>query len=481
MLAPGRFVLVSRLWPIPWLIVLSPALSWTGRTLIRPEYRPNCLILLAVFALVVRGYLKGHRLGPLSARVGPLVLSLGSLAVYLWAERSIDISIVSATAAFCCLYGLLGLFISPGRWRRARAGLLLALAALPFAEQAHHYAGFALRLLTAELVASQLASLGLETVAAQTILVLENGVTHIEAACSGLRSVWAGSLLLLGFCYAKAYPVGRALVLAFLVQSTLLLLGNAIRITALVVLVHHYQWPWVAELVHQPLGILAFCAAGWAGAQTLVVASKRTISRCRTGRLVMRKATLSIFLGLIGMVALAMYQPRTLRTIPATPVKFRLPESISTTPLKLTPTESKLFELHGAQARKLKLKTPTLDGSIILVAAVDWRVHHPPALCLAGAGHRLDAPQRHQFGPFVKAIYSTTNQGERTAVHWFQSRTRTTPELLDRIQDGVFGQQETWVLVSLLINQPLSPQSPELETLIDDIQHAVAAALEVQP
>ncbi len=473
---PGSSLLL-RFWPLAWVLALGPALIWVARTFTRPEYYPNALILLLVITLMGRGYLQGHRLGPLSPRVAPLVLSLSSLAIFWWAERTIDVSIISATAAFTGLYGLLGLFISPGRWRRARAGLLLALAALPFAEQAHHYVGFALRILTAELVASQLANFGFESVASQTILVLENGVTHIEAACSGLRSVWAGSLLLLGLCYARGYPVGRGLLLALVAQSTLLLIGNAVRITAIVLLVHHYQWPWAAEVVHQPLGVLAFCGAGWMGARILTLTSRRP-KVCKSARpLPIAPRRLALLLTLVGGLALASYERRAHPQVPLGRVQFELPPHIRTTPVKLTPTETDLFKSRDARATKLNLHTESLDASIILVAAGDWRVHHPPALCLAGAGHRLDAPQARRFGEFVHATYSTTNLGQRTAVHWFQSASRTTPDILDRIEDGVFGQPKTWVLVSILIHKPMSADAPELAALIDDIQRSVGQTL----
>jgi len=471
-----------RAWPaLPWLWALGPSLVWTARTLSRPEHHANALILGAGGAIVALRYTRGQRLGPITPRALPLLVATLGLLSFLWLERHVDISLLSASAAFFTLYGLLGLFVSPGRWRRARAGLLLAIAALPLAEQAHHYAGFALRLLTAKVVAAQLSDLGLAPVTSETVLVLERGVTHVEAACSGLKSVWAASLLLLGAAFMQRQAAGPRLLAAAVVQCILLFLGNIIRITAIVTLTYHFQQPGVANLVHEPLGILAFITAAAAG---LAVLGRRGPQhrRQRTSlnyRFVVPRQAFAILLAGIGVVGGLMYEARP--HAPRHQEGFAAPLGPELGPktLPLSGGEQGLFRQQGVRmASKHVIRSGALAATVVLVAADSWRAHHPPALCLAGDGHRLDAPRPVQFGPELRAQYSTTNGQQRTAVHWFQSKSATTPALLDRIRDGVFGAPQTWVMVSVLIHQPLEADDPRLNELLQSLHTSVDRALE---
>lgn len=455
-------------------LALAPAVAWTAATLTRPGLRANALIALAALAVGLRG---ARRLGPLSARPWPLTVALSGLLGFLFLERTVDISLLSAACALVALYGLFGLYASPGRWRRSRAGWLFALAALPIAEQAHHYAGFALRVATAKLVAGQLGALGARPVTAETILVLERGVAHVEAACSGLGSVWAGSLCLLGVAFAARAPVGARWLVALGLQSGLLFLGNVLRITALVLLVHHYEAPKLAELVHQPLGVIAFAVAALVGAGALLAGRRRRRRPRRVPRLPIRGPALAIALTVAGALAALAHTRRPLPEATNGRLSFTFDAALSARPLPLDAGERDLFDRWGApDASKHALRQRGRRAALVLVPSADWRAHHPPALCLTGSGHRLEAPAPARIGP-ARVTHSLADGGARTAVYWFQSPDRTTSALLERIEDGVLGAKAPWVLVTLLVDGGLSPDDPELEALVTHVHRAVGDAL----
>src|SRR5206468_2976313 len=82
-------------------------------------------------------------------------------------------------------YGLLGLYLPRGAFRRGLPPALLLCALLPFGAHANTYAGLAARVLTARIVQDLLAGLHVASLSSQTILVLENGIAHVDAPCSG--------------------------------------------------------------------------------------------------------------------------------------------------------------------------------------------------------------------------------------------------------------------------------------------------------
>ncbi|MCB9645909.1 MAG: exosortase O [Deltaproteobacteria bacterium] len=485
-----------------WLLGLGPALLWSARTLARPEHHPNLL----VFALAL---LPGLRRLPWRVqphlRAAPAATAVGGLTAGVLLQRAVDIHLLSAAAAFVALYGILGLFVSPGRWRRARPGLLLALAALPIFEQAHHYAGFALRVLTAKVVAQLLSAVGLSPVASETILVLERGVAHVEAACSGLKSVWAGSLLLLAVAHVRAQPAGLRLGVAFALQASLLFLGNVVRIAVLVALVHHFQLPEAAELVHQPLGVLSFVAA--AGLAVLVLERSVHASRARSrrtgpedgspghharprpttparppGRTPIMGLTPTLVLIALPGLAWALYAPRPDDPRAALPLPLDLGPGVTVTPLELSHAERELFLRHGgAGAAKARLQTGELTAEVLWVPAVSFRPHHPPELCLAGAGHRFDHLVPADLGLGLEIRHAILDGGRLTAAHWLQARGTTTPELMERIRDHVLGPRRRWVLVSVLVDRALPPDDPRLKALLFTLHRAVETALASEP
>jgi exosortase O len=455
---------------------LAPALSWSARTLLRPEHHPNLVILALALLPGLRRL--PWRVQP-RLRIAPAATAAVALAAGVLLERAVDVRLLTAATAFAALYGVWGLFVSPGRWRRGRAGLLLALAALPLFEQAHHYAGFALRVLTAQAVAGLLTQLGLAPVAQETVLILERGVADVEAACSGLKSVWAGTLLLLAVAYTRGRPAGARLAAAFAVQASLLFIGNVVRIAALVALAHHLEAPALAELVHQPLGILAFVAA--AGAAVWVLGPSRPQARLRRGQRPARALggpALALALAL-PLTALALHRPRAAPAGAEGPLPLDLGPAYAVTPLDLSPGERGLFTQHaGAGAAKVRVTTRDgLTAEVLWVPAVSFRPHHPPELCLAGAGHRFDRLVPVDLGDGLQLRHAILDGGRLTAAHWLQARGTTTPELLTRIQDHVVGPPRRWVLVSVLVDRALEPHDPRLTDLLFTLHRAVEAAL----
>lgn len=465
--------------PLAALLALLPALLWSARTLGHPAHQPNLLVLGAAVAVALR---RRRPLGPLRFAPAPLALALAGLLGFWAADRTLDLSLLSASCAIAALYGVFGLYVSPGRWRRARGGALLLLAALPFADQADHYLGFGLRVATANVVADLLAGQGAAPIAAQSILVLERGVADVEAACSGLGSVWAGALLLLGLAFAQRRRIDVTFLVALAVQCALLFAGNVVRITALVTLTHGYQAPALAEIVHQPLGVLAFALAGLAGALVLLrrPAAARRRRRPRWPGRVAPGFAAGAVVAMAALVGLT-HERRALAATNPPRLRIEVEGAVRTEALPLSAQERALFERWGApDATQLRLEAPypqgDLRGAAVFVPAASWRAHHPPALCLKGAGHQLDAPRPTRIGE-VHAVHSTTNRGAHTAVYWFQAEGRTTAALLERIEDGVLGAGQPWVLVTLVVDGSVPADDPRLEDLVHHLHLATARGL----
>ncbi|HEX2568112.1 MAG TPA: exosortase O, partial [Polyangia bacterium] len=455
----------------------APALRWIGRTLAgSPSHLGLLVVILALLAWraaegrdrgEVRGAWPGSGWGSVTMAPrlvpAPLGVALGAALGYLWAERVLDVSLLGAALFGLGSYGLWGLYVDGGRWRRGLPAALLLIGALPFGEQADTYAGFALRALTAQSVGRVLTALGIAALPAETILVLENGVAHVDVPCSGLRSLWAGALFFLGATWMERRRLDGGWLGCGVVFGLLLLGANGARVTAIVLLAVVAGQRKVAEVLHAPLGLIGFAAAcaitlallRWS--RPAVAPEGREGRReggqrgTREGR---RRPGLAVWLGVLGFVGAAGHVRRPLPPAPGAVPRLVLPEDVVTEPLPLTAIEEDLFRRFGGQADKRRFRWRGHEGSLLVVYSRSWRAHHVPEFCLASNGVRVDRLERVEIdGGRVR--WATLDAGRRGAVYWFQAPGRMTDDMLGRIWGEVWGGERRWAEVVLLFDEPL--------------------------
>ncbi|WP_250207866.1 exosortase Q [Curvibacter sp. CHRR-16] len=207
-------------------------------------------------------------------------LALAALAVLLWGHRRQLRAAPRLGLQATALMGAVLTTVLHGQWPDLLVGLvsLLALAmgllaflptrvavapvvglsvlSLPLLASLQFYAGFPLRVVTAE-VSAWVLSLVHSVERTGSSLVVDGQLIIVDAPCSGVQMVWLGYFT----ACTVALTVGlgnRSFVLRLPAVSSLVLLGNVVRNTALVGLqaggVHVSSWG------HDAIGLLVLAA-----------------------------------------------------------------------------------------------------------------------------------------------------------------------------------------------------------------------------
>lgn len=230
-------LLAAALWPTFW---------WMGQRMVDGSDDPLGLLALAALGAVVCVHRRALRAAP---RLGWLALALaGTLAATITRTHLPDLA--SALIALLALAAGLVAFL-PGRVAVAPV-LGLAVLSLPLLASLQFYAGYPLRVVTAE-ASRWLLALQHDVSRSGSSLLVNGHLVMVDAPCSGVQMVWLGYFTA---CVVALYAQhfnrglndrpsrnrmslnGTALNRMFLTRlpavSALVLLGNVVRNTLLV-------------------------------------------------------------------------------------------------------------------------------------------------------------------------------------------------------------------------------------------------------
>ena len=257
--APGWLwlaLLVAALWPT-WL--------WMGRRMLDRSDDPLGLLALAALGLLVLRHRRPLRASP---RLGWFALALAG-ALVATAAQGLPALAVALVAVLALAAGLVA-FLPAGVASAPVAGL--AVLALPLLASLQFYAGFPLRLVTAE-ASRWLLLIGHEVERSGASLRVDGHLVIVDAPCSGVQMAW------LGYFTACAVALwmergNRAFLTRLPAVGMLVLAGNIVRNTLLVAAEAsgHHLPGWA----HEGVGLLALAAV--CGAIALVM------SRAEGGR-----------------------------------------------------------------------------------------------------------------------------------------------------------------------------------------------------
>lgn len=241
-----------------WLALLAAALwptwLWMGQRM--QDRSDDPLGLLALSALALLGWQQRRRLRP-APRLGWLALALaGAVAATLshgtWPPLLVALLSLSALAAGLCAF-------LPGA---VASGPVLGLAvlSLPLLASLQFYAGYPLRVITAE-ASRWLLMLGHDVERSGASLLVNGRLVIVDAPCSGVQMAWFGYF---SACAVTLYLArgNRSFFTRLPTVSVLVLAGNVLRNTVLVAAEASgsHVPGWVHEGVG--LGVLAtVCAA----------------------------------------------------------------------------------------------------------------------------------------------------------------------------------------------------------------------------
>ncbi|NJL20306.1 MAG: exosortase O [Leptolyngbyaceae cyanobacterium SM1_3_5] len=464
---------------LSWLYLNRSALQWVGQA-IREVSIAQALMLAAgglLLIVVMRrridravfGYARFDR-APLGLMLG---CGLGAIATQWW------ISLEQIPVLFFVLgtYGWIGLHLDAIAWRR---GLVVAVAIaciFPFGVQFSTGLGFPVRILTAHAIEWIFHHFQIAALSSEDIIILDTGLTRVDLPCSGLKSLWTGTLFLLLATWLEGRQIGGRWLLVCAANVGLLVIANLARVFTLVFVLQVLQQPAIAQTLHIPLGVVGFvtvCAIVWLLLRWVPRHSSKVAPPASNPPARSRLAALSAIACLLLMMLIPVPAAVT-RSIDLAHLPF--PDSMQTEAIALSPLEQQFFAGNpGTTVQKQRFEFAGLNGDLLLVASSSWQAHHAPELCLLSSGFAVSQMQQQQLTPDVLGRWMAIDN-RQSALYWFQSPHRTTDDYLDRIWGEVSRQDADWVLVSILLDTPESPDRPAVRSLVDALHGSIAQQL----
>jgi len=483
-----------------WVYANTVSLKWLFESL-RQASPLNLLLLgLIVVVLLVQVVRFRHRQGLESysdfwstapvLRSLPLSLMVGSALSAIALQWWVDIEQLTILLFLVGTYGLCGLFLTPSIWRKGLPLATIVACLVAFSSQLGVGLGLPARILTAHSVEHLLSAWHIAAISSYDIIVLENGVAQVDIPCSGLKSLGTGTLFLLAATWMEGRKLGLRWLMVCVFNLFLLVCANTIRVLLLVIITYVLKQPLFAQMLHIPLGLIGLgCACGlsWIMLQTVPkqgeVKDAKMQGRKDVGNLSSpappaSSAAQALLLAFV--IALAsinqLYHPQQEQALSL--ASLHLPDQMVSERIELSAAEHTFFDNYPSIApEKRRFVSGDLSGSILMVANTTWRTYHPPELCLLGSGLKVNRMERKSLTPAVQARWLSLADGKYSATYWFQSPKQTTDDFLSRLWSDVTRRQKNWVLISVLFDNSLSPDSSEIRDFTTTIHDAIAQSL----
>lgn len=477
--------IATSLIAFSWLIPNYSALQWLVES--SQDTSAFNLIIISVVAtvLLIQAIHYRRKLGLSSTPIlhpAPIALMFGSAVSSIGLQWLLDVPQVAVLLFAIATYGLIGLFISSSVWRKGLPAAILVACILPFSVQFGTGLGFPVRVITARIVEQILAFWQIAAISSHDIIVLENSVAQIDLPCSGLKSLWIGTLFLLAATWLENRLLKFKWLLVCATNILLLIAANTGRILLLVLISNVCDRPDLASLLHVPLGLIGFITAGlisWLLLQTVPRHQDKTPTSSTIEPRLGRKSKplkeqIIVITCILGLALIPHPQKVTTSAI----ASIHLPAQMHWEPLQLTTIEKDFFaNYEGAIAQKSRFEWQNIPGSILLVSSNSVQAYHAPELCLLGNGLKVDTMQSKQLSPQVLGRWLSINNGTMAAAYWFQSPKHTTDDFLTRLWGGMTRKDRLWVMVSVLFDRSQQPDTPEIKAFTTNIHDAIASSL----
>jgi exosortase O len=463
------------------------------------EFRTNQIILVIVFVLFLVQFRQERwqpQLDVLPQIFWPgLSLVLIGSTLYLLAERFLDINTLSASLFGLATYGLLGLWMSPRRWLAGLPAALLLIGTLPFGEHLQTFVGYPMRIATAQIVQEGLQAVGIQSVGVDTILVFESGLAQVDIPCSGIKSLWTGMLFLFAATWIERSVINLRWFGIGALMGVLLFVANVVRVGVLVFIGQVAGLELIAELIHVPLGVLAF---GVVCGVVLFLVKKQEPSQFQvspqpvrktpgeddSSKAVKRPVWLAPLLA-VGIAGMALvYTPRPIPVMAQATIDWIFPSEMQVQVDPLSPQLLAWITQDGADvANRWHLTWSSgenqIDGSVMFLTSATWRGQHRPERCFEVQGIMVENSQTVLFANDFSVQWVLVSNGshQATALYWLQNGDRATDDFATRIWSDLASERQPWVLVTLLLDDVYPTDSAAVQTIAEMVRGTVAISL----
>ena len=421
-------------------------------------------------------------------RSHPLLLMIGSALSAIALQQLVDLEQLTVILFLLGTYGLLGLYLKPAVWRQGLPVASLGACLVPLSSQLSTGVGIPARILTAHAVEQLLSAWHIAAISSYDIIVLENGAAQVDVPCSGLKTLWVGTIFLLCVTWLEKRKLGGRWLGVCASNLAFLTLANTVRVLILVLVTHILKQPQLAQMLHIPLGLMGLacaCALSWlmlqwvpksGQAKEAIASSELKKQSCRPSSFT-EQALLIVFVFALAVTS-QFYPPHEEQ--PLSIASLQWPRQMASERIPLTAPEHHFFDNYPfLHPEKHRFALNNLSGSILLVANTTWRTYHPPEICLLALGLKVDGIERKQLTSTVPARWLSLSDGKISATYWFQSPKQTTDDFLSRLWSDVTRRQKNWVLVSVLFDSYPQPDSPEIQEFATTLHNAIDHTLQV--
>ncbi len=501
---PGRLLLTLVVWSA-WLWLYTPTLVHLRHIFTIEDFRTNQILLVGIVGLLVYRWIES----PLNdqtdeqdergqSRLFPLLLVVGSTYLWLAVERWLAINTISATLFGIGSYGLLGLTLDSQRWRRGLPAAVLVIGTLPFGAHIETFLGYPLRIATAKLVGDMLATAGYASIGVDTILIFENGISKVDLPCSGVQSLWTGSLFFLTASWLEDKKIGFRWLLVLLLFVIMLIVANTFRVAVLVTVGEALGWHLLAEMLHVPLGVLGFvgaCAVALFllrqfvhNTKTNPSADAQTTSSSRFSQLFsFADSNLNYgFVLLVILMSTLLYVAKPISVFADEPTNLTFSDQLTLTEVPLTPEIKAWLTRDGAESAdryrfEWHSEHGTRTGSMIFVSSRSWRAHHRPERCFEVYGLDVQDNGTHLVNHMMPIrqvdLANTAGEVDYTAAYWFQSADTITDDYGSRMWSDLSAPNTRWMLVTVLFDEGYPADDPAIQEFYLEINNTVALNL----
>ena len=480
--------LSPSLLSLAWFLANISAVKWLLSSFVEIPTLYKIVIGFLIVALVVRSLSSGDRpilFSPnLVLRRYPLLLMLGAGICSIVLQYIIDIKQVTVLLFILGTYGLWGFFAEPIFWRKNLpvAGLLACI--LPFNSQFNSGLGLPARVITAQVVEQLLSMLHIGAISSYDIIILENGIAHVDVPCSGIKTLLVGTLFLLTATWLEGRKLSLKWLAVCVANFLMLVSANALRVTVLVLVAEVFKQPTYAEILHVPLGIVGLvcaCFLSWLMLQNIPKFTETKNNKFDSQRDVeifknqpLAKPAVIATVAILAVISqLYHVESQKLAIAPLT-----LPKQIVSESIPLNASEQKFFGNYPAtKTEKKRFVSGNLRGSMLTVASTSWQTYHAPELCFVASGIPVNRIEKTQLTPAVTARWLSLKDNQLSATYWLQSPQLTTDNFMSRISSDITHKNHTWVLVSILFDSSVNPENHEVKDLTTNIHNAVEQSL----
>ena len=463
-----------------WLYFNRAALQWLTTSIVDVPLFNGAMLVAGALLLAFLGwrYRQSIELAPGLHRL-PLLLIFGCSMATISTQWLVSLPQLSVGLFLLGSYGVLGLWLAPWGWRRGLPVAMAIACLLPFGVQFSTGVGAPARIFTAQIVEWILHSWQISAISAGDVIVLETGVAYVDVPCSGLKSMWTGTLFLLAATWLEGRQIGLRWLVVGLANLGFLAIANIGRVLILTILTHVlHQSAW-AEILHVPLGLSGFIMASlltWGLLRWVPKAGMkpRAEERLEVAPIALNWRSLLGLAGLLLVLAIVPV-PQSERAIAAMDLsRLQWAAPMQTQELSLNPQEQQFFaDYPGVTTRKQQFQYGELTGTSVLVSSPTWQAHHAPELCLTAIGYKIAPVVQRLITPDVTARWLSLDDGKKSAVYWFQSATRTTDDFFSRFWDEVFRRESSWTMVSVVFDRAETPDSPIVRASIEQMHDAI--------